>query len=102
MAQNDTPLKPSYLLLVRNVAVAIACGVGGYYLVQGDETVLVIFGGGLLLASPIMLLLPLFMGLPGRGACPQCEGKIETMGSRELNLLCRGCGSYLDAGAGKL
>jgi hypothetical protein len=102
MASAETPLKPSVLLLVRNLAIAVGCGVGGYYLVQTEETVLIIIGACLLFTAPLMLALPLFMGLPGRGPCPDCGGTIETMGSRDTNLLCRGCNAYLDAGQGKL
>lgn len=102
MAQQETPLKPSVLLLARNMAIAAACAVAGYFMVQTDETVVIILGGALLLCGPLMFIALPFMGMPARGACPECGGKIETMGSSQQNLLCRGCNSYLDAGGGKL
>ena len=102
MPRSDTELTPSLWLLIRNLAIAVGGGVGGYYMVGSGETVIVILGGGLLLFAPIMLLMPLFMGLPARGPCPECGGTIETTGSRENNLLCRGCNGYLDAEDGKL
>lgn len=102
MAQQETPLTPSWLLLLRNLAVAAGCGVGGYFLVQTSEIVLIILGGCMLIAAPVMLAMPLFMGLPGRGACPACGGTIETGTASESNLLCRGCNGYFDAGQGKL
>ncbi len=102
MAQQDTPLKPSVLLLVRNMALAAGCAVAGYYLVQTAETVVVVIGGIMLVAGPLMFIALPFMGMPGRGPCPECGGTIETIGSSQQNLLCRGCNSYLDAGGGKL
>ncbi len=102
MSQAETPLKPSVLLLLRNLAGGTICGVGGYYMVQTSQIVIVILGGCMLLAAPFLLLMPLFMGLPGRGPCPQCGGTIETMAGKDWNLMCRGCGLYLDAGQGKL
>ena len=102
MAQQETPLHPSWLLLTRNLAIAAGCGIGGYFLVQTGELILIILGVALLIAAPVMLAMPLFMGMPGRGACPACGGAIETMSARDTNLLCRGCNGYLDAGEGKL
>lgn len=102
MAQQKTPLHSSWLLLIRNLAIAAGCGIGGYFLVQSGETILIIIGVLLLIAAPIMLLLPLFVGLPGRGPCPACGATLETIGQSQLNLLCRGCNGYFDAGEGKL
>jgi len=102
MAETETKLKPSLLLLARNLAIGAMAAAGGYYMVQTSEIVVVILGAGLLLVGPVMVLMPLFMGLPARGVCPQCGGTIETMSRDDRNLLCRGCDSYLDAGQGKL
>jgi len=102
MAQDNTPLKPSLLLFVRNMAVAAACAVAGYFMVQTGETVVVIFGGLLLVVGPLMFVTLPFMGMPARGPCPECGGTIEAMGSTDRNLFCRGCNSYLDAAGGKL
>ena len=102
MALKETPLKTSWLLLLRNLALAAGLGVGGFFMVQTDETVVVIIGACMLLTSPFLLLMPLFMGMPGRGLCPECGGAIEAQTARATNLLCRGCVSYLDAGEGKL
>lgn len=102
MIQEERPLKGSVLLLLRNTAIAAVLGVVGYYCVTSGELLLIILGALFLFCAPILLLLPLFMGLPGRGQCPQCGGTIETMGSRDRNLMCCGCDTYLDAGGGKL
>jgi hypothetical protein len=99
---SESPLKASPLLLLRNMVFAAIAGVAGFYMVQTSTLVIVIFGGGLLVVAPVMLIYPLFAGLPGRGSCPECGGAIQTMERRAKNLFCRGCDSYLDAENGVL
>ncbi len=102
MAEQETPLQTSWLLLLRNLALAAGLGAGGYFMVQTSETVVVIIGACMLLSSPALLLMPLFMGLPRRGPRPECGGVIEAQAPRATDMLCRGCTTYLDAGDGKL
>ena len=45
MSQQETPLKSSMLLLARNAAIALGCGVAGYFLVQTGEPAGLIIGG---------------------------------------------------------
>src|SRR5437870_3601958 len=100
--QEETVLKPSMLLMLRNFAFAAIGVVAGYFMVQTEEIAIVILGAGFLIGWPFVLLLPLFSGMPARGPCPVCGGPIETMSGREFNLMCRGCTFYLDARDGKL
>ena len=102
MSQPDTPLKPSVLLLLRNMAIAAGCAAAGFFMVQTDETALVVIGAIFLVGGAIAFLSMPFMGLPTSGTCPECGGPIQTSAPKQQNMMCRGCNSYLDAGDGKL
>lgn len=102
MAQTETDLTSSWLLLLRNTAIGVGLSAAGYFMVQTEETVVVILGACFLIAGPIMVLLPVFMGLPGKGPCPECGTSVETIASSASDMLCGVCNTYLDAGERKL
>lgn len=100
MDRHASPFQRSWLPTVKMVAAgAVVAGIGVPVLVagySGMNLLLLILGGCATLAGPSMVLAAPFMGRGGYGACPVCGTGIEALPGSTQNLLCGGCGAYLD------
>lgn len=63
---------------------------------SGSNLLLIILGGAAAISGPAMLIALPFMKRGGYGACPACQTSIEALDGSAQNLLCGGCGAYLD------
>jgi hypothetical protein len=63
---------------------------------SGSNLLLIIIGGAAAICGPMMLIAVPFMKRGGYGPCPVCHTSIEALDGGAQNLLCGGCGAYLD------
>jgi Zn finger protein HypA/HybF involved in hydrogenase expression len=80
-------------------AVGIPIAYAGF---SGGEGLLIVLGVCAAISGPIMLLAPFFTKRGGYGDCPVCASKIEAFSGDQKNLLCGGCGAYLDVDGERL
>jgi transcription elongation factor Elf1 len=106
MERRDAPFAKSWLPTLKMIGagiVATAIGVpmlvAGY---SGANPLLLILGACATITGPIMLLALPFMGRGGYGQCPVCDTRIEALSGHAQDLLCGGCGAYLDVEENRL
>jgi hypothetical protein len=99
MDQRSSPFAKSWLPTLKMLGagiVATAIGVPMLMAGLGGNLLLLILGACFTVAGPGMLVALPFMGRGGYGPCPVCATRIEALSSNAQNLLCGGCGAYLD------
>jgi hypothetical protein len=92
----ETSLLPADKMMAAGAVVTAICvplRLGG---LSGGQWLFIIIGGCGAIAGPMVLLVPLFTKRGGYGDCPVCQTKIEAMTGDARDLLCGGCGAYLD------
>jgi hypothetical protein len=106
MERREAPFVKSWLPTLKMIAAGIgvtAIGVpvlaAGY---SGSNLLLLILGGCATIAGPMMLIALPFMGRGGYGPCPICNTQIEALGGDAQDMLCGGCGAYLDVEGNRL
>jgi hypothetical protein len=107
MAQ-ESAFTPSIWPTVKNVAVGIVMSVIGVGIVQNgiglfhEAPLLMIFGIALAVVGPIMTIASFFGKRGGYGPCPVCQVPLEANSGDARNMLCAGCGAYVDVAGDKL
>lgn len=106
MERRDAPFAKSWLPTLKMIGAGIvvtAIGIpmlnAGY---SGANPLLLILGVCATITGPILLLALPFMGRGGYGQCPVCDTRIEALSGNAQNLLCGGCGAYLDVEGDRL
>src|SRR5947199_3185452 len=93
----ETQLSRSWFLTIRNLILGAAGSVAGYYVIQEHEIVLRVLGFILIVSFPGSLILLLVQGPAGKGPCPVCGNELETSSGSADDMLCLGCGQYIEA-----
>lgn len=103
MDRQDTQVTTSRAFVVWLLVLSLPLSLGGYYvLAHADELTGMLIGGALLSAFPISAIAICFLGAGGTGPCPVCGEPIKLTFGANSFLLCRACGSYLEAANNKL
>jgi hypothetical protein len=69
---------------------------------SGEGIALLVFGAAMAFGGPIMILTVLVSKRGGYGPCPVCRTSIEAGPGEDRELLCGGCGAYLDVDGDRL
>lgn len=100
MEQRESAFQKSWLPTLKLVgagAAITAVGVPVFLAgLSGSNLLLIVLGGLAAISGPAMLIALPFMKRGGYGACPVCQTTIEALDGSAKNLLCGGCGAYLD------
>jgi hypothetical protein len=80
-------------------AISIPVFIAG---LSGGNLLLLILGAAMAVSGPLLLVILPFMKRGGYGACPVCKTSIEAFDGGAHDLLCGGCGSYLDVEGDRL
>lgn len=100
MERRTSPFTKSWLPTLKLIVAGIAAtAIGVPLLLVGYSNMnplMLIFGAAATISGPIMLISLPFAGRGGHGRCPVCETQIDVPGGRAQDLLCVGCGAYLD------
>jgi hypothetical protein len=102
MAQQST-FTPSIWPTVKNVAVGIGmAAVGVAILWNGGGAVLVLVAIAFIAIGALVTIASLIGKRGGYGPCPVCQLPLEAMRGDAQNLLCAGCGAYVDVAGDRL
>ncbi len=105
MERRTSPLTKSWLPAIKGlVAMCIFAPFSALMLIgglQNGETAFIVIGGifslGALIGVPYMIWDLFVSPRGGYGQCPVCFNSIEARSGDDQDLLCAGCGTYLDA-----
>ena len=105
MEKRTSPLTKSWLPAIKGLVtmVVLAAFFGAMLIggLQNGEAAFIVIGGLLSLCAMIIFPLITWNMLTGKrgghGQCPVCYNQIEAQAGDDKNLLCIGCGAYLDA-----
>jgi hypothetical protein len=109
-----TPIKKSPLKATGALAASAGLSALGYHIVVTNRlfeqdilaglaenpmivVLAMLFSVASLLALPAFVYMLVVAGIGGKGPCPMCGAAVETMFGRQLNLVCRHCGAYLES-----
>lgn len=100
MERRESAFRKSWLPVAKWAGIGILVTVIGVPVfkagLSGGNLLLLIIGGALAISGPMMLMILPFMKRGGYGACPVCKASIEALFGDAQDLLCGGCGAYLD------
>lgn len=105
MAQ-DSAFTPSIWPTVKYIAVGIGMAVVGVAILwngAGDAgALLTIIAIALVLVGALVTIASLMRKRGGYGPCPVCQTPLEAISGDAKNLLCAGCGAYVDVAGDRL
>jgi hypothetical protein len=106
MGRVTSPLTKSWKMAAQGVLLGVGLTAASFFILRaglGENTlVLILFGGACLITGPALVWLYLTGKRGGYGPCPFCHTSIKAYTGDAKNLLCGGCGAYLNADEDRL